>query len=124
VFATIAGIMMIYNIMAISIRERKTEFGTLMVLGMTRPEISEIIVFEQLINFGIGIVLGIPWIYAWCRIIEYAASNETDTTTMTVFPAMLIIAFAVCVAATAVSVVLIIRDVFNIELTDVLKERE
>ena len=124
IFATIAGVMMIYNIMGISIRERKNEFGTLMVLGMTRPEISEIIVFEQIINFGVGIVIGIPWIYGWCRIIEYAASNESDTTTMKVFPVMVIIAFAVCVAATAVSVILIIRDVFNIELTDVLKERE
>ncbi|MBQ6554504.1 MAG: ABC transporter permease, partial [Firmicutes bacterium] len=124
IFATIAGIMMIYNIMGISIRERKTEFGTLMVLGMTRPEISEIIVFEQLINFGIGIMLGIPAIYGWCRVIEFAASSDNETITMRIFPIMLITAIVVCILATVVSVLLIIRDVFNIELTDVLKERE
>ncbi|MBR1442901.1 MAG: FtsX-like permease family protein [Firmicutes bacterium] len=124
VFSIIAGVLMIYNIMGISIRERKNEFGTLMVLGMTKREISEIIVFEQLINFCIGILLGIPCIYAWCRIIEFAASSDTETITMQIFPIRIAAAILVCVISTVISVVLIIRDVFNMELTDVLKERE
>ena len=124
VFSIIAGVLMIYNIMGISIRERKNEFGTLMVLGMTKREISEIIVFEQLINFCIGILMGIPCIYGWCRVIEFAASSDSETVTMQIFPIMVIAALAVCIISALVSVILIIRDVFNMELTDVLKERE
>ncbi len=124
VFSIIAGVLMIYNIMGISIRERKNEFGTLMVLGMTKREISEIIFFEQLINFCIGILMGIPCIYGWCRVIEFAASSDSETVTMQIFPIMVIAALAVCIISALVSVILIIRDVFNMELTDVLKERE
>gem|GEM_PF-544360 len=123
-FATIAGILMIYNIMNISIRERKTEFGTLMVLGMTKAEIGEIIVFEQSINFVIGLIIGMPWIKFWSYAIEYAAGGDTQTIAMRVFPVMFITALLVCIGATALSVVLVIRNVFNIELTEVLKERE
>ncbi|MBO5560821.1 MAG: ABC transporter permease [Firmicutes bacterium] len=123
-FATIAGILMIYNIMGISIRERKTEFGTLMVLGMNRAEISEIIIFEQIINFIVGILIGIPWIAIWCKVIEFAAGSETETIKVRVMPIMGALALIICTATTLVSIALIIKDVFNIELTDVLKERE
>ncbi|MBQ8941656.1 MAG: ABC transporter permease [Firmicutes bacterium] len=124
IFSIFAGVLMIYNIMGISIRERKNEFGTLMVLGMTKPEISEIIIFEQVINFCFGILIGLPWIHAWSRIIEFAAGSDTETITMQIFPIMWIAALLICIVSTVISVILIIRDVFNMELTDVLKERE
>ncbi len=123
-FATIAGVVMIYNILGISMRERKNEFGTLMVLGMTRKEISEIIIFEQMINLLFGLLVGLPWMSLWCKIIEFVAQTDTETVTMQIYPQMFILALVVCLIVTVISVALVIRDVFNIELTDVLKERE
>ena len=124
VFSLIAGIIMIYNIINISMRERRNEFGTLMVLGMRRAEISEIIVFEQAINFTAGILLGLPLSKWLCSIVEFAVRTDTLSVSMSIRPVTYLLAFGVCAAATVVSVFFVIRGVLNMELTEVLKARD
>jgi len=124
VFSLVAGVIMIYNIINISMRERRNEFGTLMVLGMRRGEITEIIAFEQIINFVVGIALGYPFSILNCRLIEYAVATDTLSVAMRIRPVTYLGTFAVCAAATALSVFFVIRGVLNIQLTEVLKARD
>lgn len=124
VFSVIAGIIMIYSIISIGVRERKNEFGTLMVLGMKRSEISEIIISEQTVNFISGIILGIPFVIMLKKIVQFAVDTDTETILIPITAPLCIFSFAICFVATAVSIILILKDLFNIELTDVLKERE
>ena len=124
VFSLIAGVIMIYNIINISMRERRNEFGTLMVLGMRTNEITEIILFEQILNFIVGILLGFPFSRLLCNLTEYAVATDTLSVEMHIRPVMYLGTFAICTAATAISLFFVIREVLHIQLTDVLKARE
>ena len=123
-FSLIAGVIMIYNIINISMRERRNEFGTLMVLGMRRDEITEIIVFEQAINFVLGILMGFPFSEALCRLIEYAVGTDTLSVAMHIRPTAYLATFGICATATMASVYFVIRGVLDIQLTEVLKARD
>ena len=54
ILAVASGGILIYNISMINIRERVTEFGTLMVLGESNREISRLLLFEQMAIFCSG----------------------------------------------------------------------
>ncbi len=123
-FSVISGVLIIYNVIGISIRERKNEFGTMMVLGMNVSEISEIVFFEQSINFFFGILFGIPIAEAFRRLIIYAASSDAETVMLTITPGLYLFSFTLCAIVTIVSVILVLRELFQIQLTDVLKVRE
>lgn len=124
VFSLVAGIIMIYNIINISMRERRSEFGTLMVLGMRRNEIAEIIIFEQSINFVVGIILGFPVAKFFCVAIEFAVGTDTLSVAMRIAPATYLGSFAICAVAAIVSIFFVIRGVLDIQLTEVLKARD
>ncbi len=123
-FALAAGVIMIYNIISISMRERRNEFGTLMVLGMRAGEITEIILFEQTLNFAVGILLGFPLSRLMCSAIEYAVETDTLSVEMRIQPLTYLVTFGICTAAAAISLFFVIRDVMHTQLTEVLKARE
>ena len=56
---SIGCIIVIYNSFAISVMERKKEFGLLSSIGSTRRQLSYMVFFEALIVGSIGIVLGV-----------------------------------------------------------------
>lgn len=60
---SIGCIVVIYNSFAISVMERKKEFGLLSSIGATRKQLSYTIFFEALIEGTIGIILGIGGAY-------------------------------------------------------------
>jgi putative ABC transport system permease protein len=120
----LAGIILIYNISNISIRERKTEFGTLMVLGATFNEISEIISFEQFINFGFGIGMGIPLSFGIRELVERIIAADTYTIDLHVPLADYLYALLACLVIMLISLWAILRHVRKIEPADILKERE
>lgn len=55
----IGSILVIYNSFAISVSERKKQFGMLSSVGATKKQIKKSVIFEGLILGGIGIPLGI-----------------------------------------------------------------
>ena len=124
IFSVISGVLIIYNVMGISIRERTNEFGTMMVLGMNVSEISEIVFFEQFINFFFGILFGFPIAELFRRLIIYASASDTETVMLTITPDLYLFSFVLCALAAIVSVILVLRELFEIQLTDVLKVRE
>ena len=60
---SIGCIVVIYNSFAISVMERKKEFGLLSSIGATKKQLSYTIFFEVLIEGTIGIILGIGGAY-------------------------------------------------------------
>lgn len=60
---SIGCIVVIYNSFAISVMERKKEFGLLSSIGTTKKQLSYTIFFEALIEGTIGIILGIGGAY-------------------------------------------------------------
>ena len=60
---SIGCIVVIYNSFAISVMERKKEFGLLSSIGATKKQLSYTIFFEALIEGIIGIILGICGAY-------------------------------------------------------------
>lgn len=63
VILSIACIIVIYNSFAISVMERKKQFGLLSSIGTTKKQIRKIVFFEAFIVGTIGIVLGILGAY-------------------------------------------------------------
>ena len=124
VFSVVAGAVMIYNIMSISMRERRTEFGTLMVLGISNAELTEIVVFEQVINFTVGILLGIPGVRLLTAAVESAFETSDMSYNLRVTPQFYLLAFVVVTAVVAVTVWRLLCAVRGIQLSDILKERE
>lgn len=60
---SIGCIVVIYNSFAISVMERKKEFGLLSSIGATKKQLSYTVFFEALIDGIIGIILGICGAY-------------------------------------------------------------
>lgn len=60
---SIGCIVVIYNSFAISVMERKKEFGLLSSIGATKKQLSYTVFFEALIECIIGIILGICGAY-------------------------------------------------------------
>lgn len=60
---SIGCIVVIYNSFAISVMERKKEFGLLSSIGATKKQLSYTVFFEALIEGTIGIILGICGAY-------------------------------------------------------------
>ena len=59
-FAGIIGFAIVYNSTMMSINERRLEFSSLRIMGLSKKEINRIVLKENLIMTAFGIVLGIP----------------------------------------------------------------
>lgn len=119
-----SGGILIYNISMINIRERVTEFGTLMILGESNREISRLLLFEQIIYFAVGILTGIPGSYVWKVLIEKLIISDSYTVDITISPGSYGTAFLICLGITLLACWAEARFISKIQLTDILKERE
>lgn len=118
------GLILIYNIMGISLRERKNEFGTLMVLGTRHQDIFEIVSFEQTLNFVLGILFGYPLSLGLKEMVASIIASDVYTVNFTVPFSSYAYSFVICGAIAILSTGIIFRDIRKIEPGDVLKEKE
>ena len=72
---SIGCIVVIYNSFAISVMERKKEFGLLSSIGTTKKQLRSSVLFEALIVGVIGIVLGIVGAYVGIGIVIIIINN-------------------------------------------------
>lgn len=122
--AVAAGGILIYNISMINIRERITELGTLIIMGGTEREIGRILLFEQLVYFMLGILMGIFGSFGVKYLMEHLIVSDSYTIDLVIRPSCYVSAFLTCLAMTGVSLLAQTRFVRKIRLTDILKERE
>lgn len=123
ILSVIAGIVLIYNILNISLRERKNEFGTMSILGLKSSEISEAIVFEQIINFIMGIFIGTIISNLVKKLLEAIMEAGALTITITIDLNSYLKSFIICLIIMILSLVAVLTKLRNVELTDILKER-
>ena len=123
-FSVVAGAVMIYHIVNISIIERQNEFGTLMVLGMSSREIDEVVTFEQTINLVVGILLALPMIKFLSGAVVSAVETSGISFNINITPQYYLLAFAVILPVFAITIRSILRLIRRIVLTEVLKGRD
>ena len=123
IFAVISGAIMIYSIVSMNIRERKNEFGTMLVLGMRRRETLEIILLEQIFNLLIGLLLSLGFIPLMKKVFDIALTGAGYWCDMDITPKYMLIAMVICVIITIISVIRAYMEIDKLNLPDVLKER-
>ena len=98
-FACILGFTIVYNATMMSINERRLEFSSLRIMGFSKNEINGIVLKENLVMTGFGILLGIPMGRGMVKLME--SSFQTEFYNMTapietvtyVYAALLTISF-------------------------------
>lgn len=122
--AIATGIILITNISVISIRERRSEFGTLAILGADLREISEIVRFEQFLYFGMGLLLGLPLTAGFRVIMEKLVASDTYTVDLQIPAIAYIKALLLCIMIMLAAFIMIMKSIGDIQPADILKERE
>ncbi|MCL1878859.1 MAG: FtsX-like permease family protein [Defluviitaleaceae bacterium] len=112
----------IYNTATISLSERKREYATLRVVGLTTDEVCEIMRFEYWTLSVVGMVLGAP--FASLLIAGINSANDTDIFSMpTSLPLIGYITGVVgCSAAIILSNWSAKRKIAKFDMVEVLKE--
>ena len=116
--------VIIYNTATISLSERKREYATLRVLGLTVEEVSEIMNFEYWLLSVIGMVFGVPMAMS----LSVAVNSMMDTTLFsmpTTLPfASYVTGVAGCAAAIFLSNLSAKKKIRGFDMVEVLKERD
>ncbi|MCL1849442.1 MAG: ABC transporter permease [Clostridiales bacterium] len=114
----------IYNTATISLSERKREYATLRVLGMTIGEVCEIMNFEYWILCFLGMVVGVPFTNSLNKVLNLMM----DTSLMSVPSTLPASSYAVGVVGCVVAVMLSNRSakgrIKKFDMVEVLKERD
>jgi putative ABC transport system permease protein len=114
----------VYNNARIALAARERELATLRVLGMTRAEISAILIgslaVEVALAIPVGLLLGKMWGVAFMSNVD----KETYRWAVVVAPRTYLLAAAVAVIAGAMSALWVRRSLDRLDLIGVLKTRE
>ena len=114
----------IYNTATISLSERKREYATLRVLGMTVNEVCEIMNFEYWLLSAIGMSLGVPF----TQLLNQGINSMMDTGMMSMPSTLPANAYVVgvvgCIAAVMLSNRSAKGNIRKFDMVEVLKERE
>ncbi len=123
VLSVIAGVILIYNISMINLRERTTELVTLRVLGTSDRELGWMLFFEMMIYFAFGILMGFPGNYFIRKLFESMMKTDSYVFRMRFNPLSAVCALLLCAVIAVIAWFLELRLVKSIKLTDALKER-
>lgn len=115
---------MIYNTATISLSERKREYATLRVLGMTISEVCEIMNFEYWVLSVMGMVLGIPFTMFLNQSINRLMDTEMMSMPSTLPAGAFTVGVVGCIAAVMLSNRSAKARIKTFDLVEVLKERE
>lgn len=120
----IIGFAIIYNSSIITISERRRELATMMVLGMTLPEVLSVITFEQWFLGFCAMITGIPMTKLILISLSQALSTDLYTVPTTITPSSFFMAFIVTSISIFMAQRAAARKLKTLSLVDVLKARE
>ncbi|MDH5175043.1 MAG: FtsX-like permease family protein [Gammaproteobacteria bacterium] len=124
VFACALAFGVTYNAARISLAERSRELATLRVLGLSRAEISYILLGEIALLVFIALPLGCVLGHALAQLMAGAFATELYRIPLVILPATYGWAIVIGIVATTVSALLVRRRVDRLDLIAVLKTRE
>ena len=114
----------IYNTATISLSERKREYATLRVLGMTLKEVCEIMNFEYWVLTAVAMSLGVPFAVFLNGRMNAMVDMDMMSMPSTLPPNAFLVGVAGCVAAVLLSNFSARRRIKTFDMVEVLKERE
>jgi putative ABC transport system permease protein len=123
-FAVVIAFGVVYNSAKIALAERTRELATLRVLGMTRREISGILLGEVGVLAAVAVPIGFAVGNAFAALVARAMSTQRMHVPHVVAPATFGFAFAVFAVAATVSALVVRRGLDHLDLVAVLKARE
>ena len=118
-----SGVVLIYNISLISIRERKTEFATMKIMGVLDKELRQMIFMEQVVYLIAGLILSIPLIRVFKWILESLLVSDSYTLRLHIEFSMYVASLIFCVMMLYISGRAILKTIKKINPNDSLKER-
>ena len=118
------GFVLIINIRNILLRERRNEFGTLLLFGTPSKELRSMILWEELADFSLGIIIGFPLSFLVRDILSKILSSDAYLLKFHVPPTSYLKGFLLCASVSALSLLFSFRSLGAIDVAEVLKERE
>lgn len=118
-----AGVVLIYNIMLISARERATEYATLKLLGISMRELKDMLLAETICYLVLGLCIGLPVAMLIRYILEGMFQPESFTLEIVFTPLAYAKAGGMCLIIVWFTVFSVIRFIRAINPVDSLKER-
>jgi putative ABC transport system permease protein len=123
-FACMLAFGVTYNATRVALSEQGRELATLRVLGVSRAEISYILLGELALLTLVGLPLGCLAGYGIAWLTSTAFETELYRMPLVVRPETYGMAVSICVAATVVSAASVRRRLDRLDLIGVLKTRE
>ena len=123
-FACVLAFAVVYNWARISLSERARELVSLRVLGMTRSEISFILLGEQALLTAFALPLGFFTGILLSALLAVGLSSELYRMPFVFSAYNFLFAFAIVVLVSAVSSFVVRRRLVGLDLVEVLKTRE
>jgi putative ABC transport system permease protein len=123
-FASILAFGVVYNAARITLAERAWELATLRVVGMTRGEVSAVLVGELALLCGLAVPLGLVLGHGLAAVAVRALETETQRFPLVIAPATYAAAALTVLAAAAGSGLVVWRRIARLDLMAVLKSPE
>ncbi len=123
-FAAVIAVGVVYNTARVSLDEQSRELATLRVIGMTRGEVSSILLGELAVLTLVAIPIG--WLigYGFCFAMAEGFSSETIRIPVVISQESLARSAMVTAIAAAISGLIVRHSLDNLDLVEVLKSGE
>jgi putative ABC transport system permease protein len=123
-FAVFVVFGVVYNNARIALQARARDLATLRVLGMSRGEISSILIGSLSVEVALSIPIGLWLGRTWAVIFMGMADQETFRWAVVVPPRTYLLSAAVALLAAVASALWVRRSLDKLDLVAVLKARE
>ncbi|MTI83177.1 MAG: ABC transporter permease [Firmicutes bacterium] len=123
-FSLLLGFAIVYNSSVISFSERQRELASLRVLGFTISEVSGILLKENLLQSLLGVALGLPFGYLMVKGYISALSTDLFTMPVIIYPTTYIYSALGAFFFIMVAHLLAVRGVRQLQLVEVLKNKD
>ena len=124
IFAGIIAVGVVYNNARIQLAERAWELASLRVLGLTRAEVSTLLLGELAIEIALAIPLGCLAGYGLAALMLSLMSQEVFEIPLVMFPSTYLYAAAEVAVAGIVSALIVRHRIDRLDLVSVLKARD
>jgi len=123
-FALLLGFAIVYNSSVISFSERQRELASLRVLGFSINDVSGILLKENLLQSLLGVALGLPFGYLMVKGYIGAVSTDLYSLPVIIYPATYVYAALGSFFFIIVAHLLAVRGVKQLQLVEVLKNKD
>ncbi|MCF6286472.1 MAG: FtsX-like permease family protein, partial [Candidatus Hydrogenedentes bacterium] len=124
IFAGVIAFSIIYNITAVSLSERQRELASLRVLGLSTQEVGGIVYFENMLMGALGLLFGVPMGMGICALLVEAYSNDMFRLPFYIDRSTYVISILLTYSFVLLANLAVRRKIQNLDLVEVLKERE